>query len=123
MAVAVGRSTRSLDVMKMRGVDSLERVEMIMALEEALDGTVPERISELKRYLVPPFLATCIRGGFSTDVTVFARHRSTVLFASLGAAVFGVGVLNSAGEVRESLHYPTVAMATRAFLGAISEAA
>jgi hypothetical protein len=119
MGVVPGRSAESLDVMKIRGGDSLDNVELLMALEEELEGPLPGRIAELKPYEVDPFVARCIKGGFSIDVMVFARHGRAVLFASLEAPRFGVGALTSAGEIRQSSHYPTLAMAARSFFGMV----
>jgi hypothetical protein len=103
--------------------DSLDAVELVMALEEELEAPPPKDYPELKPFLVEPFAAQCIKGGFSMDVWVFARHRSAVLFASLEGQRFGVGELRAADEVHESFHYSTLPMAARAFLGAVKEAA
>ena len=80
--VVANRSTRSLYVMKQSPRDSLDAIEAMMALEEELEGPLPKRVPEIKPYLVAPFEAPCIKGGFAVDALVFARHRSTVLLRS-----------------------------------------
>ena len=113
----VGRSTRSLDVMRTGAGDWLSAVELVMAIEEQLEDELPRRFPKLKPYLVPVSEATCIKGGLTTEVAVFGRRNEVVLFASLESAQFGVGEIAAVSKVRNARFYPTLEMAARSFLG------
>jgi len=102
--------------------NDLEGVELAMALEEALlDGD--KQVSVLKPYLLDaPVVALCIRGGFETEVVVYAKHRHTAFFVATDSAQFGIGTTNEFGDVIEAFHYPNLTMALRAFVGAANRA-
>src|SRR5260370_24784056 len=84
MALVAGRSTGSLDVMR-KDADSLQAVEMVMALEEQLDGPLQRRVPALESYLVSPYTAEWNDGGSLSEGWVVARHGVTGLFASFAA--------------------------------------
>ncbi len=97
--------------------DSLNAVEMVMALEEQLEDEIPRRFPKLKPYFVPMSEARCIKGGLTAEVAVFGRRNDVVLFASLESAQFGVGESAAVSKVRNARFYPTLEMAARSFLG------
>jgi hypothetical protein len=66
--------------------------------------------------LVLPFEATCAAGAIEFPALVFAKRGSVVLFAAEYARRFGVGVLDSEGELGASDQYPTLDAAARVFL-------
>lgn len=98
---------------------TMDSVELAMALEQALESG-DRQAAELRPYLVdPPVAVSCIKGGFETEVVIYARHGRTVFFLSMDAPRFGVGETNEFGDVVEAYHYPNIGMALRAFAGAV----
>lgn len=63
-------------------LDSLDSVEAMLALEEELEGPLAERVPQLREYFVEPSMQRCVSGSVSMSVCVFARDRSTVVFAA-----------------------------------------
>lgn len=98
-----------------------DSVELTMALEEELEGPLQKRLTELQAYLVEPYQTLCIKGGFQTEVAVYAQHANAVFFVILETLRFGAGTTNEFGDIIESHHYPNVTMATRSFLGLVNE--
>jgi hypothetical protein len=66
--------------------------------------------------LVLPFEKTCDRGTYHYPALVFAQRGGIVLFAAEHSREFGVGILDSRGDMADSDHYPTLDLAARAFL-------
>ncbi len=98
-----------------------DSVELAMALEEELAGPLHKKLADLEPYLVEPHLTLCIKGGFQTEVAVYAKHANAVFFVILETLRFGAGTISEFGDIIESHHYPNVTMATRSFLGLVSE--
>lgn len=67
--------------------------------------------------LVFPFDKARVRQGRREPSLVFARRGSVVLFAAESTREFGVGVLDSAGELAQWDHHRTLDLAARDFLG------
>jgi hypothetical protein len=108
--------------MKLTRVDSLASIEALMAFEEQIDGSLASRIPALKPFFVTPFETRCTSNGITHRIWVFARNGSTVLFASLGTASFGVGALADLQQVSGAQHFPTIEIAANRFLGTIKQA-
>jgi hypothetical protein len=106
-----------------KDVDSLQAVEMLMALEEQLDGPLQRRVPALAPYLVSPFTAEWNDRGSLSEVWVVARHGVTVLFASFEATVYGVGVFNLGGEIHRAVGFADIETAAVRFLAAARKAA
>jgi hypothetical protein len=66
--------------------------------------------------LVLPFEKACTRGASRYAALVFAQRGGVVLFAAEHSREFGVGILDSRGEMTDSDHYPTLDIAARKFL-------
>jgi hypothetical protein len=66
--------------------------------------------------LVLPFEKTCTQGTRRYPALVFARRGSLILFAAEYARRFGVGLLDSNGDVAHSDQFSTLDAAARAFL-------
>jgi hypothetical protein len=66
--------------------------------------------------LVLPFEKTCDRGSYRYPALVFAQRDRVVLFAAEHSREFGVGVLDSAGMMADSDHFPSLDMAASHFL-------
>jgi hypothetical protein len=97
---------------------SLEGIELAMVLEEALLSG-DKHVAALKPYLLDePVEALCIRGGFETEIVIYARHGHTAFFVATDSAQFGMGTTNEFGDVIDAYHYPNLTMALRAFIGA-----
>jgi hypothetical protein len=91
------------------------------AIEKHLDRALRNRLSEIEAFRVAPYMVTCVKGGFETDVAVFAKRGGAVFFVSLDALMFGAGSINDFGDIIESMHYPNITMAVRSFLGMARE--
>ena len=99
----------------------MDAFELTVALEEELEGSLRKRLAELQPYLVEPYQTVCVKGGFETEVAVYARHVNAVFFVILETLRFGAGMTNQQGDIVESHHYPNITMATRSFLGLVGE--
>jgi hypothetical protein len=66
--------------------------------------------------LVFPFEKTCAQGERRYPGLVFAQRGSVVLFAEEATREYGVGTLDSTGEVATGNPYKTLDLAARAFL-------
>jgi hypothetical protein len=66
--------------------------------------------------LVLPFEKTCTHGDRRYAALVFARRGSVILFAAEYARRFGVGLLDSSGNVEHSDQFATLDAAARVFL-------
>jgi hypothetical protein len=66
--------------------------------------------------LVFPFEKTCDRGSYRYEALVFAQRGEVVLFAAEHSREFGVGVLDTRGQMALAHHYPTLDMAALNFL-------
>ena len=95
--------------------------ELAPALRKQLERTFRNRLGDLEPFRVSPYVVSCVKGGFETEVAVFARSDRVVFFVSLDALRFGAGRINKFGDIIESTHYPTITMATRSFLGMAKE--
>jgi len=98
----------------------IDGIELAASLEEALDNGDKD-LAVLKPYLLrAPLEALCIRGGFETDIIIYARHEKTAFFIAMDSAQFGVGEMNEHGDVVDAFHYPNIKMALRSFVGAVT---
>jgi hypothetical protein len=116
-------------VLTPRKADSLDRVEILMALEEQypelgsafetlwnLDPDFDEKaVVPLRPYIVAPVEAKAVRGGMVTHMT---GHRALWRSgAGLDHDVPGrIGTLSASRELSGARHYRTLEMAARAFL-------
>ena len=113
-----------------RKADSLDRVEMLMWLEEDHPELAPafdtlwdldpdfdeQSVVPLEPYVCKTFSAKAIRGGILTHVTVFARHRDRVMGLDHDCRQLAIGTLTADRSMREVRHYRTLEMALRAFV-------
>jgi hypothetical protein len=113
-----------------RKADSLDRVEILMALEgqhpelgsafETLWKLDPDfdegTVAPLRPYIVSPFQATAVRGGMVTHVTVFARFGDRAMGLDHDCSQVAIGTLIAGRELNEVRHYRTLEMASRALL-------
>jgi hypothetical protein len=67
--------------------------------------------------LVLPFEKARIRQGRRDPALVFAQRGAIVLFAAESTREFGVGTLDSVGELADWAEYATLDLAARKFLG------
>ena len=101
----------------------MQAAEMLMALEEQLDGPVQRRVPALEPFLVSPYAAEWNDNDSLSEVWVVARHGVTILFASFEAAVYGVGAFNLAGEIHRAVRFGDIDAAAVRFLAAARKAA
>ena len=117
----------------LRRPDSLDRVEVLMSLEDeypALGSAFEalwawdqdfdeEAVVPLEPYVAVPFVARALRNGFVTRVCVIACSGSWTLGVDLDCARLATGDLDDQRELHGVRHYPTLELATRAFLAQV----